>query len=578
MATNHRHTRTSRLTAVLVAAAVVLSVFAAATPAAAADTDGTDGVQVLDDDEHLYLVFGADVGNQSIAEYVEENNPTDDDPSAGDVVQYSDVTQVNVDVEGEASSVSIDGGQAVALRDASQQNANSQTGEATAERHTAESYEAGFENVGDVYLVFGDGGGDSFDGWAVVDGDGEVSQSAEATVGQSQTVGQANVNERTTALAFAENDSSATAIQQTRQSNRNLQEASAEATTVVDDRLDDGEKRAYGERKKGPDGPEATVEQDQEVEQLNVNEEAAAVAVAVGEGSTATAIQLTDQSNLNEQVGFAEAVEIMLEDAGMNVAAAGPGAADAVDRTGDGEVKSDPKGDHSPETTEATVSQVQGVEQVNFNSESSAEAVATDGGDATAIQLTYQQNRNAQIGSAVAVDAFEEVFPEPGEKKVDHGDGPHHEHVAYESVHYTNSTSLVLDGDGVADADHVAVDYDGASQHAEADQYTTAELEQFQQVTQLNENSQSAIAVAEGGSASALQVTLQENENVQLAAIESVSITEIPRDPATIPTVTVADDTPSDVATVTVADDAPDEEKKTAEDTPRDTAIVTVAD
>ncbi|WP_265112383.1 PGF-CTERM sorting domain-containing protein [Halosolutus halophilus] len=514
---------------------------AAAGPAAIAGEDNDDGMQTIEmeNGEALYLSFGADLGDMSLEEYVEEH-ADESGTSNSEVIQYQDVDQVNINEQGQAVSISIDGGEATAIQEVNQENNNSQIGQAAAENFAG--HETMFEDVGDVYLIMGDGD-KQFDGWGIVDDNGEatVTQTAEASVSQAQEVSQANVIQNTTALAYAEDESTATAVQVTEQSNLNLQEGSANATNVYGDNYD-GDKH-----KKGDDGDaataaqaaSATVEQAQEVQQINVHERNAAVAIAVGDNASATAVQISEQSNINEQIGTAEAINVLMESAGMHVATASTdGTTDVVSQdSADYPEPKDKKGDHADDgvtqAAEASVTQYQSVEQVNFNLNSSAQAIATGGSEAEAVQLTYQQNINAQVASAEALNVFLEDADGDHDKKDKKGDGDYEEGHDYEGVFTTETTTATINGDGVGDTNMTAFDYDGSNdQLNDVDQYSNAEIEQSQNVTQVNlVNSNTALAVAEDeGSASAFQISMQENENVQIANAEATSVHEEPVD------------------------------------------------
>ena len=527
---------------VLVAFMLASSLVAAAAPAIADEGDDSHAIHTLENDEGLYLVFGADLGDKSLEEYIEENsNPGDD----VDVVEYDDVDNVEVAEEGEAASIAIDGGEAMAIQEATQQNANAQVGEATAEGHEVQSSTTEFENVGEVTLIFGNGDDQSYDGWGVGDGDGvSVSQTAEAYVAQAQEVAQANVNEQSTALAYAENESDAVAFQMSQQSNLNVQEAAANATNVFAADLDEDGEAPKDHQKQadgivGDDAGYADVAQDQDVDQLNVNEQTSAVAIAVGNDSTATAIQMTDQSNLNEQVGTAEALNILMETAGMNVALAGTDAGTDL-LTQDGEEKLEPKekkGHDDDEkdtdvsqTAQASVTQSQSVEQANLNNQSSAAAVAVNGSEATAVQLSFQQNLNYQIATADALNIIEaEIDGDDAHEKYDKKGDKYADEQHFDSLIMSNTTSVVLDGDAVEGASHLSFDYDGSNdQLNDVEQWSNAEVQQSQEIAQLNLNEQQgAFAVAEdNGSADTVQLTIQENENVQFASAESTNVLE----------------------------------------------------
>ncbi|WP_306058686.1 hypothetical protein [Natronococcus wangiae] len=505
---------------------VAISMLAVGAPAVtagdAADENADETVHVLEDGEELYLVFGADLEDQSLEEFLDAhvaNNPgpsIEGQEAVSDVVQYQNVKQVNINEQGMATSISIDGGEATAVQEASQLNSNVQEGEATAENDRGQVRETQFEDVGDVYLVFGNGDGQEFNGWGVNDTKGDkneltATQEAEAAVTQAQEVSQANVNEQSTAFALAANNSEATALQQTEQSNHNLQEGAANASNVY---LGDGE---FSDKPKkgasGPDGSQsstAIVEQAQDVEQANVNEQGAAVAIAVGEDSTATAIQITEQTNINEQLGSAEAVNVLAEMPGMNVASSGHG--DVVSTQGSTTGGDDTKADKGGISQEATseVTQGQAVEQLNVNLQNTAMAVATNDSDATAVQWAYQQNVNAQIGYASALNVYA---------------GPSY---AHDDITQTTSTSVTVDGNDVEGAAGVAYDYDTANndQTHDVEQYASAEIEQHQFITQQNINEQQlALAVADdGGSANAAQVSMQQNENVQFTSVAATNV------------------------------------------------------
>ncbi|ELY57610.1 hypothetical protein [Natronolimnohabitans innermongolicus] len=474
---------------------------APAAMAGGADDVQADSVHALENGEDLYLAFGADLEDQSLDEFIEAHAHGDiEQESNAEVVQHQDVDQVNINEQGDAVSISIDGGEATAVQESNQLNANDQTGTVSAENEVATAYETQFEDVGNVYLIVGNGDSQQYDGWGVTDEKGDketVTQSAEAVVTQSQDVAQANVNEQSTALAIANNGSEATAIQQTDQYNENRQEGAAESTNVYAGGGDYVEQSAS-----------AFLGQEQVVEQTNVNEQGAAVAIAVGEDSVATAIQVTDQTNVNEQLGAAEAANVYAGMPGMNVATAGD---DVESSTVETQVPSDDKKDDKDEgqTATSSVDQEQSVEQLNVNLQNSAVALADNGSEASAVQLAHQHNYNAQIGSAAALNVYA---------------GPS---LDFDSEAMTSSTTVTIGGDDLEDAPGVSYDYDtNAEQTSDVTQDATAALEQSQFVTQNNVNEQhSAIAIAEdGGDASATQVSMQENENVQISAVAATNV------------------------------------------------------
>ncbi|QCC59882.1 hypothetical protein NP511_15980 [Natrinema thermotolerans] len=497
---------------------LALSMAMAGVPAASAGGDAasnSDTVHTLEDGDELYLVFGADLGDMSLEEYVEQH-ADGTSSSAAEVIQHQDVDQVNINEQGSAVSVSIDGGQATAVQEANQQNDNVQTGEATAGNVEVRTAQTQFENVGEVNIIIGNGGDQQFDGWGIKDekGDDEtVTQEAIAGVTQSQTVGQVNYNNQSTAFAYAMNDSEATALQQSYQRNENLQEGMANASNVY---LGDGE-FGHAKDKSGDDGPgvgqsaEALVNQSQDVAQQNVNEQGGAVAIAIGENSTATAIQFTDQSNLNEQFGSATASNLMVSSLGMNVATAGDVDGDVLSTTTDAH-KPDKKDKNdnvndTEQTATAGIAQEQAVEQQNINFQNTAMALAENGSEATAIQLAYQQNYNAQVAYADALN----VYASPG--------------YVSDDVTRTSSTTVTVDGNAGMGAG-TSYDYAGnATQTNDVEQEASAAIAQQQIITQQNLNEQhSSIAVAEdGGSAGSSQISMQENENVQLTSVASTN-------------------------------------------------------
>ncbi|SEP65638.1 hypothetical protein [Natrinema salaciae] len=492
---------------------VALSMVAVGAPAATAGGDGdleNGTVHALEDGEELYLVFGADLSDMSLEEYVDQH-AGDTADSTAQVIQYQDVDQVNLNEQGSAVSISIDGGEATAIQESNQYNDNEQRGSATA-ANRLQSAETQFENVGNVNIIIGNGGDQQFDGWGVKDkkGDETVTQEALAAVTQSQDVAQVNYNNQSTAFALAVNDSDATAVQQSYQRNENLQEGVANASNVY---LGDGE---FGHKKdkSGDHGPsvgqdaDSLLTQQQDVEQANLNEQRGAVAIAVGANSTATAIQFTDQSNLNTQLGSADASNLLASSAGMNVATAGDVSSDMLSTETETH-KPDKKGDDGTEqTATAGVAQEQGVEQRNINLQNSAMAIAENGSEATAVQLAYQQNYNAQIGYADALN----VYASPG--------------YVSDDVARTSSTTVTIDGNSGA-TPGMSYDFDSnATQTNDGEQEASAAIEQYQFISQENLNQQhtSLAVAADNGSAGSSQITMQENENIQLTSVASTNV------------------------------------------------------
>ncbi|OLZ40312.1 hypothetical protein A6E15_04635 [Natrinema saccharevitans] len=495
---------------------VALSMVAVGVPAATAEdaAANSDTIHTLEDGEELYLVFGADLGEQSLEEYIDEH-ANDANSSGAEVIQHPDVDLVELQERGSAVSIAIDGGEATAIQEANQQNDNVQTGEATTGNVDVRSAETQFENVGEVNIIIGNGDDQQFDGWGIKDkkdDDGTETEEAIASVTQSQTVGQVNYNNQSTAFAFAMDDSDATALQQSYQRNENLQEGMANASNVY---LGDGEfghaKDKSGDESGTGQSASASLDQSQDVAQQNVNEQGGAVAIAIGENSTATAIQFTDQSNLNEQFGSATASNLMASSLGMNVATAGDVSGEVLSTETDthGPDKKDKNDDlnDTEQTATAAVAQEQEVEQRNINLQNTAMALAQNGSEATAIQLAYQQNYNAQLAYADALN----VYASPG--------------YVSDDVTRTSSTTVTVDGNaGMAPG--TSYDYAGnATQTNDVEQEASAAIAQQQFITQENLNEQhTSVAVAEdGGSAGSSQISLQENENVQLTSVASTN-------------------------------------------------------
>lgn len=496
----------SQLTTVLVAAMLALSMTGAALPATAQEDSGEDDrtIHTLEDGEDLYFVFGADLGDQSVEEYVDEHldseasATSDDSSSAADIVQYQDVNQTNVDIQEGAASISIDGGEATAVQESQQTNENTQEGEAISENQHLDDQNVEFEDVGDVYFLFGEDNTQRFDGWAVAGekgGDHDEKHDkelkySEATVTQLQEVDQANVNEQNVAFSIAENGSDALAIQDSSQLNSNSQSAVANAQNVNPSTAEGGTQVATAE-----------LDQAQESMQTNINQQGFAVAIAIGNESTATSIQATDQSNINEQVGSAYSASVLEATEGMNVASASTnGGSDVVETASDKQKTSHDKKKGS-NNTDASVSQYQSVDQLNLNQQSSAVAIALNGSEATAIQISHQENHNAQVGVSQALPASE-AGVSPG-------------------VLYSEETTVSIKGDNASDNPIMTIDSDvGGHQKQDVAYQPDADVDQYQSLFQENLNEQrAAFAVAEdGGEATSSQVSMQSNENVQFGS------------------------------------------------------------
>lgn len=520
----------SRIPAILMVAVLLVSTVGFAAPVAAGpdedeDEESGQAVQTLTDGEDLYLVFGAQLDeDESLEEYVEAHAGEEagaqsiDQDADSEVLQYQDVDQVNLNVQGEAVAIGLEGGEAVAVQEASQTNYNAQEGEAVAENEYVEYEETQFENVGNVYFIFGDGDPQEFTGYAVAGDDGspsEVTQYAEATVGQDQNVSQANVNYQNSAMAVAEGESTAEAFQQTFQRNENQQVGMANATNIFGGDVDEADQVARAE-----------VKQTQDLEQINENEQGSAVAIAIGENSTATAIQVSEQTNVNIQFGSAEAVNVLASMSGMNMAIAGStDGNDAVDyeqttfeETNDSPIETEGEDDEEHENkkkkkkeeaqrAESNVTQFQNVDQLNVNVQNQAMAVASNDSHALASQTSYQENFNAQVGYADAMNVYGED-------------------VDYEGAVQVDRMTVTLTGEESEDNPHASIAYDGDSDgHNDVQQEATAVVAQEQLASQANVNDQNmAMAVSENGSTvTATQVTMQSNENIQYASAEATN-------------------------------------------------------
>ncbi len=440
------------------------------------DPMGEDGSVVHADGDNVYLVFGADTSDTDLKKWMKDHKNqagTSSQQSSSEVIQYQDVQQLNVNQQGNAVAISIDGGDAEAVQRTYQNNANTQTGVANSVNEKQATEKKTFKNVKNVYVVFaGETGSREFSGWVVSDGSHENSQSADAHVDQYQDVDQLNYNNQSTAIAIAEDSSYARSYQRSYQSNKNVQRGEAFAANV-----------GNGDEQNA----NSSVWQYQNVSQLNVNEQGVAVAIAVGEGSVAKAWQVSCQYNTNKQIGKATAinfdpqsVEEVTASANMN----GDFSNSDVKRTNDGADQANEQG------ASANVS------QQNINMQNAAIAVALNDSEAYASQISYQANLNAQIADANAVN-------------IDTG---------------SQSATAVLNGTDINGDSSWAVAYDSGDEQVN-EQHAIANITQVQYIEQLNVNEQnSAVAyAAAGGSASAEQINYQVNKNKQIAESDAVN-------------------------------------------------------
>lgn len=130
----------------------------------------------------------------------------------------------------------------------------------------------------------------------------------------------------------------------------------------------------------------AAVVQNQDVSQSNISQQDVAIAVAVGEGSVARAYQIAMQTNQNTQSGSASSKNNSF------VASCCPPT--VLTETGDTAA--------SQQNAEASVFPNQDVEQLNINEQATSVAISIDGGDAMAVQMSFQTNNSSQTGFAEA--------------------------------------------------------------------------------------------------------------------------------------------------------------------------------
>lgn len=443
-----------------------------------ADSDNTHDV----DRDDVYLIFGADSSEEDLESWVdahEDEIAAESEDSTVQVIQYQDVSQLNVNQQGSAVGIAIDGGEATAVQQSDQDNSNTQEGSAESINVDEETNSETFTNVGNAYIVFAEETGcREFNGWVVSEDTYRSEQTAQATVEQTQEVNQFNYSSQSTAVAIAEGGSETEAYQQSAQTNENYQHAETAAVNIGD--ADDQD-------------AEASVEQSQEVSQLNVSEQGVAIAIAVGSGSIAEAYQVSSQFNLNEQVADATAINFDWTSADQVTASAdmtGELSDEKMHRTNEGSSQS------NTQEASADVTQVQSVGQENISLQNAAIAVGLDDSNATARQESYQANFNAQVASAEGLNIKDSNC----------------------------SATAVLNGEDANGDESWAIAYengeDGATQ-----QVATAEVNQLQFVEQLNINEQQgAIAYASDScDAVAEQLNFQLNRNVQVAEAGAVN-------------------------------------------------------
>ncbi len=438
--------------------------------------NAVSGDTIHADGEDVYLIFGVDTDSTDLESWLADHKgdvQASSQESSSDVIQYQDVSQLNVNQQKKAIAISIDGGSASAIQRTYQHNKNEQEGNAWSVNANAERKQRTFTDLSDVYIVFAhETDSRDFSGWVVSDHEYESEQDAEADIDQEQDVEQANVSSQNFAIALAEDDSYARSYQRSFQINKNVQDAEALAANIgeADDQSAD-----------------SSVDQSQEVDQLNYNEQGVSVAVAVGEDSTAKAWQVSCQFNSNKQIANAAALNFdpkLVDEFMASANMTGDYSDSDVKRGSDGSAQSNEQG------AESDVDQYQHVSQLNKSFQKAAVAIALDGSQSMATQASYQGNFNAQIASATSVN-------------VDDG--------WYKLDGVTKGTDAKGDGSW-------AVAYENGGKQVN-EQTAISEIEQSQYIEQLNVNEQnSAIAFArDEGTATAEQLNYQRNENVQFA-------------------------------------------------------------
>jgi len=436
--------------------------------------------------DNVYLVFGADTSETDLDSWLEDHLEEMSEASADSdgydgvpYLQYQDVTQVNVTLQGLAVAIAINGGDAQAFQQTVQQNQNIQ-----ADSHDSyDGYSDGkekektFKGADNVYILFAnETEGHSFNGWAVDSQTYEPDYERDTDVDQFQEVDQLNFSLQGAAISVAEGGSDAQAYQWAYQENNNLQAANVSG---------------HGKSNCNSDGGSGS--QFQDVDQLNVALQGIAIAIAVGKHSEATACQATCQFNSNAQIqGDGPVFDPFTVE---EFAASANMTGDYSDvEWEDGEHTKDGKhkdgyyqGNHRGHSDGIT--QLQDVLQANINVQLLALAVATDCGEARATQASYQGNFNAQIVES----------DEPNFNSLETGHG---------------GLLAVQEGEMMKDGRWGAAYENG-------DDNSVEEITQAQVVRQLNVNAQLlAIAVANDDSATAEQCSFQLNRNAQFLEID----------------------------------------------------------
>ncbi|WP_199174979.1 hypothetical protein [Halegenticoccus soli] len=406
---------------------------------------------------------------------------------------------------------------------------------------TAEESEDGVLTLSgddDVYIVFGADTEDLSE-W-VEEHRQEITQEASARVEQYQDVDQLNINQQSGAVAISIDGGDAKAIQRTYQANENTQEGEANSINAADQTQEvsiknvgnvhivfaDECSREYsgyvvdtsGGVQESAQAADASVDQEQDVEQLNYSNQSAAVALSA-EKSEATAYQRSYQSNENLQVGVAEATNVSEQ---------------AQDGAGE---------QSSSQEANASVEQDQDVDQLNVNDQGYAIAIAVgEGSVALAVQESYQVNVNRQLASASAANFNEqtqsldeqiETLDEQANELEKQAQTPLTCVASAGSVASTGSDDSTDEADALASKmDDISAEARSAAAEEAAEQENTQEAEatvvQSQEVDQENVNLQTAaVAIARNCSrATAFQESYQSNVNAQIAVAEATNESE----------------------------------------------------
>jgi hypothetical protein len=341
-----------------------------------------------------------------------------------------------------------------------------------------------------VYLVFGaDTSSVELESWLENNKSDLAASSQESSskVIQYQDVDQLNVNQQDNAVAIAIDGGDAEAIQRAYQDNKNLQAGSAQSVNATGETTEQtfenvgnvyvvfaeesGNREFSGwvvsdDVHESEQSATATIDQEQEVDQVNYPSQSTAMSIAQN-GSYSRAYQRSYQENENVQSAEAVAANV---------------------------------GDGDEQDADSAVDQYQEVDQVNYNEQGIAVAIAVGSGSvAKAWQITCQYNRNKQVADATAIN-----FDPQSVQEV--------------------TASAKVDGE-LSDAD--VTHSEGGENQANV-QAASANVDQFQDVQQKNVSMQNAaVAVAlDKSQAMATQASYQGNFNAQVASASAVNVEE----------------------------------------------------